>query len=231
MRKKMNIKWYRKNNISKDEYDSFFQETKPFLQEEKNCKKSKLEKAYNSALKTRELEINLYWERTKYFWAFITTIYIAYFNVLVQIYDKEHGSIVLAILSFLGFFFSSLWLFTSKASKHWQENWENHIDLLEDKITGPLFKIYKLNSSFSVSKINIVVGWVVSTFAFGLYVFDLAEFCKTLVFISPIFMFICLILLTILGFVVTYFIVKGNAENSGKIEFDLKIYNEESYEN
>ena len=28
----------------------------------------------------------------------------------------------------------------NRGSKYWQENWENHIELLEDKITGPLYK-------------------------------------------------------------------------------------------
>ncbi|MGH8568044.1 MAG: hypothetical protein ACREXU_08475, partial [Gammaproteobacteria bacterium] len=28
----------------------------------------------------------------------------------------------------------------NRGSKFWQENWENHVDLLEDQIMGPLYK-------------------------------------------------------------------------------------------
>lgn len=223
----MSIKWKRIKNISKQHYNSLFQEEKYEVSQDAT-KKSKLEKAYETALKTRELEINLYWERTKYFWAFITTIYVAYFNVLVQLYDKKHGSFPLVLLSLLGFLFSVLWLFTSKASKHWQQNWENHIDLLEDKITGPLFKIYEANISFSVTKINIVMGWIVSTLAGGLFVFELVEFCRNLFYISKIFIFIFSVLATLIGLIALYFTVIGNADSFGEIHFDRKIYDGES---
>lgn len=221
----MSIKWQRIKNISRQQYNSLFKEDKD---EQNKTEKSKLEKAYETALKTRELEINLYWERTKYFWAFITTIYVAYFNVLVQLYNKAHGSLPLVLLSLLGFLFSVLWLFTSKASKHWQQNWENHIDLLEDKITGPLFKIYEANSSFSVTKINIVMGWIVSTLAGGLFVFELIKFCKNLAVLPKIFVYICSIFILIMGLIVICTVTKGNSKNADEIKFDLKLYDGES---
>ena len=33
-------------------------------------KYEKIKKAYDTVVRTREFEINLYWDRTKYFWAF-----------------------------------------------------------------------------------------------------------------------------------------------------------------
>ena len=42
----------------------------------KNSEYEKIKKAYDTVVRTREFEINLYWDRTKYFWAFITTIYV-----------------------------------------------------------------------------------------------------------------------------------------------------------
>ena len=47
---------------------------------------SRIKAAYEQATKTREFEIKLYWERAKYFWAFIISIYVAYYNVLVSIH-------------------------------------------------------------------------------------------------------------------------------------------------
>lgn len=52
-------------------------------------KYEKIKKAYDTVVRTREFEITLYWDRTKYFWAFITTIYIAYYHVLTKIYIEK----------------------------------------------------------------------------------------------------------------------------------------------
>lgn len=68
-------------------------------------------------------------------------------------------------------------VFVNKGSKYWQENWENHVDLLEDNVIGPLYKTiitrpdknkdYKCDgfkdviigpAPYSVSKINQIVS-------------------------------------------------------------------------
>jgi hypothetical protein len=36
--------------------------------------------------------------------------------------------------------FSVAWHCVNKGSKYWQENWENHVELLEDQVFGPLYK-------------------------------------------------------------------------------------------
>lgn len=56
--------------------------------------------------------------------------------------------------------FSLSWILVNKGSKKWQENWEAHIDMLEDKITGPIYKIVldKEKYNYSVSKINLNVS-------------------------------------------------------------------------
>lgn len=137
--------------------------------------KTKWEKAYERACRNREFEIELYWKRTAYFWAFITTIYVAYYHVLVNLYDKEFWHFPLLVLSGLGLFFSVAWILTSKGSRHWQENWENHVFMLEDAVTGPLFNIFKKNS-FSVSKVNLMAGYVVATCAGGFSFSRLSSF-------------------------------------------------------
>ena len=86
---------------------------------------------------------------------------MAYYKVFVDIYEKEHGLLPLLVLACLGFIFSVAWILVNKGSKHWQENWENHIDLLEDSVTGPLHKIYKHNVSYSGSKVNLHLSYVV----------------------------------------------------------------------
>jgi hypothetical protein len=67
-------------------------------------------------------------------------------------------------LILLGGIFSVAWLLVICGSKRWQENWEAHIEKLEDSITGPLYKTlyYKPKKYFySVSKINKILAWVV----------------------------------------------------------------------
>src|SRR5690554_7502176 len=45
------------------------------------------------------------------------------------------------ILSCLGVVFSFAWFCVNRGSKYWQENWEKHVDVLEDEVTGPLYKV------------------------------------------------------------------------------------------
>ncbi|MDE6245625.1 MAG: hypothetical protein K2M50_08215 [Treponemataceae bacterium] len=139
---------------------------------------SKWISAYNTAADTRKFEIELFWKRSTFFWAFIAAIYTAYFHVLTNIYKNVHGAFALVVLSALGLFFCVSWYFASKASKHWQENWESHIDLLEDDITGPLFKTHSSEQSYSVSKIAITAGLVVSICSYGLLVYEFMNMVK-----------------------------------------------------
>lgn len=114
---------------------------------------------------------------------------------------------------------------SSYASKFWQENWENHIDLLEDYVTGPLHKIYSAGESFSVSKINIAAGYIVSFFSAGLFIFEIVEFCRNLK-LNSFLIFLVMIVLFACGVAGFIFQVKGNVSDSGEICFDKKIYEE-----
>lgn len=222
----MGIHWSRNKNISRHEYmDCFSERSQP----SSVCTENKIEKAYEQAAKTREFEIGLYWKRAGYFWAFIASIYMAFFSVQKEFYyDKSigfsHGAIPLLVLSALGFFFCLAWLLSSYASKHWQENWENHIDLLEDYVTGPLYKIYNADASFSVSKVNIAAGYVISVCSAGLFVFESVEFCKKLSSIHRFLFFVAIIVLAVCGCAAFFVSVKGNTNDSGEIEFDRKVY-------
>lgn len=95
--------------------------------------------ALEHALDIRKFEIQLYWERAKYFWAFIAASFAAYGAIRASsISDKADLSVY---ISCLGIVFSFGWYCANRGSKQWQENWENHVDLLEDNITGPLYKV------------------------------------------------------------------------------------------
>jgi hypothetical protein len=89
------------------------------------------EKALQFALDIRKFEIELYWKRATYFWAFIAIALAGYGSVLAakDIPCNERGEALLTA-SCVGLVFSVAWYFVNRASKLWQENWEKHVDLL-----------------------------------------------------------------------------------------------------
>lgn len=126
--------------------------------------------ALELALDIRKFEIELYWKRATYFWAFLALTLASYFGLLTS--DKippEVRSESLLIVSCLGVVFSVAWYFVNRGSKFWQENWEQHVALLEDSSVGPLYKTV-LNSAdnrfanlfgpfpFSVSRLNQILS-------------------------------------------------------------------------
>jgi hypothetical protein len=101
----------------------------------------KSQKALKIALDTRKFEISLYWQRTAYFWALIAAAFAGYFAVLsAGKIACDMKSFCAFTLSCLGFIFSLAWFLVNRGSKFWQENWEHHVDLLEDAHCGPLYK-------------------------------------------------------------------------------------------
>lgn len=130
-----------------------------------------LERALDHALDIRKFEIDLYWRRAAYFWALIAAAFAGYFVILgsEQIPEKKFMAFV---VSCVGFLFTFAWFQVNRGSKRWQENWENHVDMLEDKVTGPLYKtrLERLDSrkwferaitgptNISVSKTNQIVS-------------------------------------------------------------------------
>lgn len=96
--------------------------------------------ALKSALKIRKFEIDLYWKRSAYFWAFIAATFAGYGALMASSSTSPAITDLSVDLSCLGIVFSFGWFCANKGSKYWQENWENHVDLLEDSVNGPLYK-------------------------------------------------------------------------------------------
>ncbi len=153
----------------------------------KNLFKGKEEEALQSALEARKFEIDLYWKRATYFWTFIGATFAAYAAVYVA-GNAEKTPFLLILIACLGFVFSVAWHYVNKGSKFWQENWENHVELLENKHHGPLYKTItqrpiaqnfceKIKNFFvapkplSVSKINQLV----STFVVWIWILLIAK--------------------------------------------------------
>ncbi len=222
------IKWEIKKDVTPLEYKDCFPINNANSGGTNDSKKAK---AYEAASDIRKFEIGLYWQRTAYFWAFITVIYTAYYHILKD--NTDHGALPLVVFSFLGLFFSISWFLSNKASKHWQKNWELHMDLLEDDVTGPLYKTYLAERSYSVSKINLAASIIISFFAALLFLYEsykcacnkLSYFRKTGVYVSLEwilwFAFICIVFA---GFWFYIKKVRGNDAKKGEEVLQQKVY-------
>ena len=120
----------------------------------------KREKTLQYALDTRKFEIELYWKRATYFWAFIAATLAGYgaIQTSTALATKEYLTVALCCL---GVLFSFAWHCVNRGSKQWQENWENHVDMLEDHVIGPLFKtVLRRRSAANVTErlTNMVTG-------------------------------------------------------------------------
>jgi hypothetical protein len=123
-------------------------------------------------MEIRKFEIELYWKRATYFWTFIGATFAGYVVVYEKAKNKDPW--MLLLFSCLGFLFSIAWYLVNLGSKFWQNNWERHVDLLEDIVVGPLYKTIASSADginpliapaeYSVSKINQILSLSISMF-------------------------------------------------------------------
>ena len=129
----------------------------------KNRTYSEINKTYEKAWEAKNFEITNYWKRTTYFWAF----QVASFTGVFALKNSQDWDLFYLVLS-VGFITALGWHLVNIGSKEWQNNWEQHVEILEDYITGPLYKIVFMDNTFSVSRINsnislcITVFWIIS---------------------------------------------------------------------
>jgi len=74
---------------------------------------------YKILLETRNLEINLFWQRSNYFLVLNTGIAFGFFNI-----KEPRFAIVFAIAGFLA---SLLWFWVCLGGKYWQTRWEQRL--------------------------------------------------------------------------------------------------------
>jgi len=143
--------------ISEEEYKNSFMKSSTFTERAEEIHK----KAYEIANDNRKFEISNYWTRASYYWLFQASVYAGYFYSITAENDKylyKNPEIIVGITC-LGFLTALAWHFSNKGSKKWQENWESHVDSLENEITGPLYKTTSCRETWSVSRINEIVSF------------------------------------------------------------------------
>lgn len=202
------------NYVSPEEYEKFFS-----IQEDND---EKHKNALDRAWKNRDFEIEMYWKRATYFWVFLATTFAGYFALQTidsgRVVDQRNLDILNIVVICLGVCFSVSWILVNKGSKKWQENWEAHIDLLEDGITGPIYKtvLDKKGYDYSVSKINLYVSrfvfviWFILLIYQGVNVFIIRKVYED---ILSCIIIVLLILTTIIIVLIFFFLCKTNKTN------------------
>ena len=136
------------------------------------------EEALKYALDIRKFEIELYWKRAAYFWTLIAASFAGYF-ALQNVDPAKRNEPSIFIITCIGFVLSFAWYLVNRGSKYWQENWERHVDVLSERVIGPLYRttlsreawsLIRLNVGFpfSVSRINQIVSLFITLLWGGL---------------------------------------------------------------
>ncbi len=137
------------------------------------------QEALKHALDIRKFEIELYWKRAAYFWTLIAASFAGYFALQSVEATKRNGPSIF-IITCIGFVVSFAWYLVNRGSKYWQENWERHVDVLGEKVIGPLYRttlsrdpwwcVLKIASGFpfSVSRVNQIVSLFITVLWGGL---------------------------------------------------------------
>lgn len=126
--------------------------------------KDKMKAALARAHEQRRFEIDNYWKRSTYLWAFQVVAFAA-IAWMAQIDAAEFP--ILPFISAFGTVVSVSGVFMAKGSKFWKENWEAHIEILERDVEGSIYGVtlVKGDLGYSVSHINqrlleaVAAGW------------------------------------------------------------------------
>lgn len=110
----------------------------------------------------RQFEIERFWQRSTFFWAFIGATFVAF----GALYPSKSARL-LTIISTFGGLSSLAWTLQNRGSKYWQEAWEQKIKAVENAALGVILFSNKepcINKGFwgaeefSVSKLAIMVS-------------------------------------------------------------------------
>ncbi len=141
---------------------------------ETGAEPEKVKAALNRAHEIRKFEIELAWKRTIY----ISTFQGLLFTALGASFNAQYGVLVdifRVIVSVAGIVTSVAWILINIGSKFWYENWEHHVDFLEDAVEGRLHKTVlhgENKTSYSVSRVNTELSkffmgvWILLTVVF-----------------------------------------------------------------
>lgn len=112
--------------------------------------------ALTRAHEIRKFEIELYWKRAAHFWLLQAAVFTA-IGLIWKLPAAALSPLIPVALAALGAVTAFAGFLSAKGSKFWQENWEHHIDMLEDEFEGRLHKTAYVGGdgiAWSVSGVN-----------------------------------------------------------------------------
>ena len=151
--------------ITADEYKKSFEtsndEQNTQVKNDGTVPYSKLEKALEFAIRTREFEIGLFWKRSNMFMLLTGAAFVGLYtvtnpsgihNVLLTGLGKQEASLndtitgliqsshfYAFIITLAGLVFAIAWHLICRGSLFWQKNWEAHISALERPLMGSIY--------------------------------------------------------------------------------------------
>ncbi len=136
---------------------------------------------FETCLKIRELEIELFWKRALFFGGFIAAAAVAYTTVLGK------SQRLATVIACFGVVCSFAWTLANRGSKYWQENWEEKVAQSEDDVTGRLFKdpegiqdkgIWLSARKYSVSRLAIALSDYLVILWIAILIYQIAPFIR-----------------------------------------------------
>ncbi|MGH9552856.1 MAG: hypothetical protein ACRD3W_25980 [Terriglobales bacterium] len=122
----------------------------------------KAEKRFDVSVDTRNLEIDLFWKRSLFFWGFIASAFVGFATL------RNSSQDLAIIIACFGTVCSVAWSLLNRGSKYWQESWETKVEESEKSITGNFFATEEATQSwkgpwlcarkYSVSKLAIALS-------------------------------------------------------------------------
>lgn len=135
---------------------------------------AKAEKRFDVSVETRNLEIDLFWKRSLFFWGFIASAFVGFAAL------RNSSPDLAIVIACFGMVCSIAWSLLNRGSKYWQESWETRVEESEKSITGKFFgkeeaaQLHKgrwlCARKFSVSKLAIALSDYVAILWFTLVV-------------------------------------------------------------
>jgi hypothetical protein len=89
---------------------------------------------FDLAVDALKLEVTLFWQRSVFFWGFISAAFIAYSALF-----RSEDTVMPFIISCFGFVCSVAWTLVNRGSKYWQEAWEQKLERVEQEVLGRPF--------------------------------------------------------------------------------------------
>lgn len=120
------------------------------------------EKRLDLSFQARNLEIELFWKRSLFFWGFIAAAFAGYATLRQMCPDLA------LVIACFGLICAFAWSLLNRGSKYWQESWERKVERYEIDVVGKLFseeepvqtyKGYWLQARrYSVSKLSTALS-------------------------------------------------------------------------